>query len=104
MGKRSRYTLDDCDSEVIFIGTVNAEDKDWVETAFTVNFRSIQEVFKLHIGAQCKVLPKAAYDKITAKPLQPSSARLDRYYKTVRIMGLIQRINTIESDIILDER
>ena len=39
----------------------NAEDKDWVET---VNFGSIQEVFKLDNGAQYNVLAKVAYDKI----------------------------------------
>ena len=67
-------TLDDCNSysEVMFIGAVNADEKDWVET---VNFGSIQEVFKLDNGAQCNVLPKVAYDKITSKPLQPSLAR-----------------------------
>ena len=62
---------------------VNAEDREWVET---VNFGSIQEVFKLHnMEAQYNVVPKAAYDKIMTKPWQPSSARLERYSKTVRI-------------------
>ena len=56
----------------MFIGAVNADEKDWVET---VNFGSIQEVFKLDNGAQCNVLPKVAYDKITSKPLQPYLAR-----------------------------
>ena len=57
-------TLDGCDSdsEVMFIGAVNAGDKDWLET---VNFGTVQEVFKLDTGAQCNVLPKDAYDKIT---------------------------------------
>ena len=32
---------------------VNVEDRDWVEA---VNFGSIQEVFKLHMEAQCNVL------------------------------------------------
>ena len=52
MGKRSRCTLYYCgsDSEVM---AVNAEDRDWVEA---VNFGSIQEVFKLHMEAQCNVL------------------------------------------------
>ena len=36
---------------------VNAEERDWVET---VNFGSVQEVFKLHIEAQCNVLLAAA--------------------------------------------
>ena len=54
--KESKNTLDDCNSysEVMFIGVVNTEDKDWVET---VNFGSIQGVFKLDNGAQCNVLP-----------------------------------------------
>ena len=52
----------------MFIGAVNAGDKDWVET---VNFGTVQEVFKLDTGAQWNVLPKAAYDKITTNPLQP---------------------------------
>ena len=68
--KKQVNTLDDCDSdsEVMFIGAVNAGDKDWVET---VNFGTVQEVFKLDTGAQWNVLPKAAYDKITTNPLQP---------------------------------
>ena len=72
--KKQVNTLDDCDSdsEVMFIGAVNAGDKDWVET---VNFGTVQEVFKLDNGAQCNVLSKAAYDKITTNPLQPSSIR-----------------------------
>ena len=138
--KKQVNTLDDCDSdsEVMFIGAVNAGDKDWVET---VNFGTVQEVFKLDTGAQCNVLPKAAYDKITTNPLQPSSARLESYSKTCirpvgkcelpcwvrgeryqvcfqvvdgnympllgrsscEKMGLIQRINAIESVSILDE-
>ena len=125
----------------MFIGAVNTEDNDWVET---VNFGSIQEVLKLDIGAgaHCNVLPKAAYDKITTKPLQLSTARLESYSKTCirpvgkcelpcwvrgkryhvcfqvfdgnfmpllmsrsscENMGLIQRVNAIESDSILDE-
>lgn len=63
----------------MFIGAVNAGDKDWVET---VNFGTVQEVVKLDTAAQCNVLPKAAYDKITTNPLQPSSARLESYSKT----------------------
>ena len=85
--KKQVNTLDDCDSdsEVMFIGAVNAGDKDWVET---VNFGTVQEVFKLDTGAQCNVLPKAAYDKITTNPLQPSSARLESYSKTcIRPVG-----------------
>ena len=56
MGKRSRCTLYYCgsDSEVM---AVSAEDRDWVEA---VNFGSIQEVFKLHMEAQCNVLLAAA--------------------------------------------
>ena len=138
--KKQVNTLDDCDSdsEVMFIGAVNAGDKDWVET---VNFGTVQEVFKLDTGARCNVSSKAAYDKIKTSPLQPSSARLENYSKTcirpvgkcelpswVRgeryqvcsqvvdgnympllgrsfsaNMGLIQRINAIESVSILDE-
>ena len=63
----------------MFIGAVNAEDKDWVEP---VNFGNVQEECKLATGAQCNALPKAAYDQITTKPLQPSSARLESYSKT----------------------
>ena len=79
--KKQVNTVDDydSDSEVMSIGAVNAEDKDWVEA---VNFRNVQEVFNLDTGAQCNVLPKAAYDKITIKPLQPSSARLESCSKT----------------------
>ena len=138
--KKQVNTLDDCDSdsEVMFIGAVNAGDKDWVET---VNFGTVQEVFKLDTGAQCNVLPKAAYDIITTNPLKPSSARLESYSKTCirplgkcelpcwvrreryqvcfrvvdgnymallgrsscESMGLIQRINAIESVSILNE-
>ena len=87
-GQKKRVnTLDDCDSdsEVTFIGAVNAGDKDWVET---VNFGTVQEAFKLDTGAQCNLLPKAAYDKITTNPLQPSSARLESYSKTcIRPVG-----------------
>ena len=56
----------------MFIGAVNVEDKDWLET---VVFGSNQGVFKLDNRAQCNVLPKVAYDKITTKPLQLSSIR-----------------------------
>ena len=63
----------------------NAEDKDWVET---VNFGSIQEVFKLDNGAQYNVLAKVAYDKITTKHLEPSLARLESCSKTcIRPVG-----------------
>ena len=56
MGKRSRYTFYYCDSDSEVLA-VNAEDRDWVEA---VNFWSIQEVFKLHMEAQCNVLLAAA--------------------------------------------
>ena len=56
MGKRSRYTFYYCDSDSDVLA-VNAEDRDWVEA---VNFWSIQEVFKLHMEAQCNVLLAAA--------------------------------------------
>ena len=84
--KKQVNTLDDCDSEVMFIGAVNAGDKDWVET---VNFGTVQEVFKLDTGARCNVSSKAAYDKIKTSPLQPSSARLENYSKTcIRPVGV----------------
>ena len=85
--KKQVNTLDDGDSEseVMFIGAVNVEDKDWVEI---VIFGSIQGVFKLDIKAQCNVLPKVAYDKITTKPLQPSSTRYESCSKTcIRPVG-----------------
>ena len=85
--KKLVNTLDDgdSDSEVMFIGAVNVEDKDWVET---VIFGSIQGVFKLANEAWCNVLPKAAYDKITTKPLQPSSTRYESCSKTcIRPVG-----------------
>ena len=87
--KKQVNTLDDCDSdsEVMFIGAVNTEDNDWVDT---VNFGSIQEVFKLDTGASphCNVFPKVAYDKITTKPLQSSTTRLESYSKTcIRPVG-----------------
>ena len=81
-GKKEQVnTLDDCDSdtEVMFIGAIIADNKDWVET---VSFGNVQELFKLDTGAQCNVLPKTAYDKITTKPLQSSSAKLESYAKT----------------------
>ena len=61
--KKQVNTLDDgdSDSEVMFIGAVNVEDKDWVETLI---FGSIQGVFKLDNKAQCNILPKVAYDKL----------------------------------------
>ena len=79
--KKQVNTLDDCasDTEVMFIGAISAENKDWVET---VSFGNVQELFKLDTGAQSNVLPKAAYDKITTKPLQSSSAKLESYTKT----------------------
>ena len=65
----------------------NAEDKDWVET---VNFGSIQEVFKLDNGAQYNVLAKVAYEKITTKHLEPSLARLESCSKTcIRPVGKV---------------
>ncbi|KAL9974005.1 hypothetical protein ACROYT_G020533 [Oculina patagonica] len=69
----------DSDSETMFIGSINSGDQDWVET---VDFGSVKEVFKLDTGAQCNVLPKTVYDKITTMPLPPSSARLESYSKT----------------------
>lgn len=60
----------------MFIGAVNVGDQDWLET---VGFGNIKEVFKLDSGAQCNVLPKTVYEKITTKPLQSSSARLESY-------------------------
>ena len=69
--KKQVNTLDDCDSDT--------ENKDWVET---VSFGNVQELFKIDTRAQCNVLPKAAYDKITTKPLQSSSAKLESYTKT----------------------
>ena len=43
---------------------------------FSQNQGNVQELFKLDTGAQCNVLPKAAYDMITTKPLQSTSAKL----------------------------
>ena len=74
--KKQVNTLDDCDSDT---EAISAENKDWVETG---SFGNVQELFKLDTGAQCNVLPKAAYDKITTKPLQSSSAKLESYTKT----------------------
>ena len=45
-------------------------------------FGNVQQLFKLDTGAQCNVLPKAASDMITTKPLQSSSAKLESYTKT----------------------
>lgn len=70
---------DDSDTESMFIGAVNSGDQDWVET---VDFGNVKEVFKLDTGAQCNVLPKTVYDKITTMPLLPSLARLESYLKT----------------------
>ena len=74
-------TVDDHDSdyETMFIGAVNSGDQDWVKT---VDFGNVKEVFKLDTGAQCNVLPKTVYDKITTMPLLPSSARLESNSKT----------------------
>lgn len=79
--KKQVNTVDDYDSdyETMFIGAVNSGDQDWVET---VDFGNVKEVFKLDTGAQCNVLPKTVYDKITTMPLLPSSARLESYSKT----------------------
>ena len=49
---------------------------------FSQNQGNVQELFKLDTGAQCNVLPKAAYDMITTKPLQSSSTKLESYTKT----------------------
>ena len=79
--KKLLNTLDDCDSdaEVMVIGAISAENKDWVET---FSFGNVQELFKLDTRAQCNVLHEAAYKKITTKPLQASSAKLESYTKT----------------------
>ena len=62
----------------MFIGAISAENKDWAET---VSFGNVQELFKLDTGAQCNVLPTAAHDKVTTKPLQSLSAKLESYTK-----------------------
>ena len=79
--KKQVNTVDDYDSdtESMFIGAVNSGAQDWMET---VDFGSVKEVFKLDTGAQCNVLPKTVYDKITTMPLLPSLARLESYSKT----------------------
>ena len=79
--KKQVNTVDDYDSdnESMFIGAVTSGDQDWVET---VDFGNVKEVFKLDTGAQCNVLPKTVYDKITTMPLLPSLARLESYSKT----------------------
>lgn len=61
----------DSDTESMFIGAVNSGAQDWVET---VDFGNVKEVFKLDTGAQCNVLPKTVYDKITTMLLLPSLA------------------------------
>ena len=120
-GQKKRVnTVDDYDSdtESMFIGAVNSGAQDWMET---VDFGSVKEVFKLDTGAQCNVLPKTVYDKITTMPLLPSLARLESYSKTCikpvvdgsytpllgrescEQLGLVQRISTIGSKGILDE-
>ena len=66
-------------AESMFIGAVNSGTQDWMETE---DFGSVKEVFKLDTGAQCNVLPKTVYDKITTMPLLPSLARLESYSKT----------------------
>ena len=53
-----------------FSKTENKKNKDWVET---FSFGNVEELYKLETGAQCSVLPRASYDKITTKPLQSSS-------------------------------
>ena len=79
--KKQINTIDDYDSdtESMFIGAVNSGDQDWVET---VDFGNVKEVFKLDTGAQCNVLPKTVYDKITTMPMLPSLTRLESYSKT----------------------
>ena len=79
--KKQVNTVDDYDSdtESMFIGAVKSGAQDWMET---VDFGSVKEVFKLDTGAQCNVLPKTVYDKITTMPLLPSLARLESYSKT----------------------
>ena len=52
------------------------------KTRTGLRLANVQELFKLDTGAQFNVLPKAAYDKITTKPLQSSSAKLESYTKT----------------------
>ena len=74
-------TVDDHESdfENLFIGAVTGGDSDWTQA---IDFGNVKEVFKLDTGAQCNVLPKTLYDKITVKPLQSSSAKLESYAKT----------------------
>ena len=69
----------DSNMEHLFIGAMTGGDQDWIQA---IDFGNIEEVFKLDTGAHCNVLPKTLYDKITAKPLQPSSPRLQSYTKT----------------------
>lgn len=72
----------DSDTEGMFTG---AGDQDWAER---VDFGNVKEVFKRDTGAQCNVLPKTVYDKITTIPLLPSSARLESYFKTcIKLVG-----------------
>lgn len=73
------------DFESFFIESLEAGEKDWVET---VNFGNLQVRFKLDSGAQCNVLSKSLYDKITTKPLEPTKVRLESYSKTfIKPMG-----------------
>ena len=63
----------DSDFESLFVGAVNnGQSKDWTET---VDFGNIQIVFKLDTGAQCNVLPKCIYDRITSEPLPSPSGK-----------------------------
>ena len=71
--------------ESFFIGSLEAGQKDWTET---VNFGNLQVKFKLDSGAQCNVLPKSLYDKISSESLDSTTVKLESYSKTfIRPIG-----------------
>ena len=57
------------------IATINggATKKDW-QTTIKVNERDI--TFKIDTGAQCNVMSKESYDKVSQQPLRKSMAKL----------------------------
>lgn len=70
----------------MFIGEINnagsnKEDaQDWKETVMINNYPII---FKLDTGAQCNVLPKYLYDRISQKELDNTNVRLKSYTKEI---------------------
>lgn len=78
----------------LFIGQVQHAPKEgieeWTETLY-INGKGVE--FKLDTGAQCNIIPKSIYDRISSKPLGKSKAHLKTYTKeSLRPVGLAELV------------